>query len=168
MKTLKAFLFLSLTFFSGYSFAQSIEGRVTLSGLSHNTTLKEATAVDLFKSFKDGKYKINFSFKAKDVNKRNIVLFDMKTTIKLNGKTIAKSVREGWAWLPEDMYVPVEAFDLIPGLQKAGSVSLSRIPPDKMDATLPKGKYEITLEMDPSSTAIKGKVKPLTFSFTVK
>jgi hypothetical protein len=120
MKTFKTLSLFCLIFISGYSCAQSIDGNITLSGLSSKSTLKETTVVDFFKSFKDGTYKIKFSYKADKVNRRGVVLFDMKTTVKLNGKTILQSTRGGWPWLPGDMFVPIEAFDLIPGIQKAG------------------------------------------------
>lgn len=145
--------------------AQSVDGRVTLSGFPSNGTLTEAKVVDLFKSFKEGKYKINFSYKADNVNRRGVVLFDMKTTVKLDGKIILQSTRGGWPWLPGDMFVPIEAFDLIPGIQKAGIMPIPKLAPDQMDSPLPKGKYEVTLEMVPSSEAVKGRIQPLTFSF---
>ena len=167
MKILTIISFLILTLFSGEFFAQSVDGQVSMTGLSTKTALKEATVVDLFKSFKEGKYKINFSFKADNVNKRGVVLFDMKTTVKLNGKTILQSTRGGWPWLPGDMFVPIEAFDLISGIQKVGIIPIPRFTPDKMDTPLPKGKYEVTLEMVTSSESVKGKIKPLIFSFSV-
>lgn len=168
MKTLKILSLFCLIFISGYSYAQSIDGNVTLSGLSPKSTLKETTVVDLFKSFKDGTYKIKFSYKAEKVNRRGVVLFDMKTTVKLNGKTILQSTRGGWPWLPGDLFVPIEAFDLIPGIQKAGIMPTPKLAPDQMDTPLPKGTYDVTLEMVSSSEAIKGSIKPLTFSFIVK
>ena len=168
MKILKITFILSFILFSSNFFAQSISGQVSLSGFPTKSVIKEATVVDLFKSFKEGSYKINFSFKADQVNKRNVVLFDLKTTIKLNGKTIHQSTRGGWPWLPGDMYVPIEAFDLIPGIQKASVPQNSRFKAAQMDAPLPKGTYEVVLEMVSSSSDIKGVVKPLTFSFTVK
>ena len=147
--------------------AQAVEGRVSISGFPTNSTLKEATVVDLFKSFRDGKYKINFSYKADNVNKRGVVLFDMKTTVKFNGKTILQSTRGSWPWIPGDMFVPIEAFDLIPGIQKVGIMPIPKLTPEQMDTPLPKGKYEVTLEMVPGSEAIKGHIQPLTFSFNV-
>jgi hypothetical protein len=147
--------------------SQTVDGRVTISGFPTNSTLSEATVVDIFKSFRDGKYKINFSFKADNVNKRGVVLFNMKTTVKLDGKTILQSTREDWPWLPGDMYVPIEAFDLIPGFQKAGIMPTPKLLPDQLDSPLAKGKYEITLEMVSGSEAVKGSIKPLTFSFNV-
>ena len=168
MKILKITFILSFILFSSNFFAQSISGQVSLSGFPTKSVIKEATVVDLFKSFKEGSYKINFSFKADQVNKRNVVLFDLKTTIKLNGKTIHQSTRGGWPWLPGDMYVPIEAFDLIPGIQKVGIMPIPKLSPKRMDMALPKGDYDITLEMVSSSEGVKGEIKPLKFSFSVK
>ena len=168
MKILKIITFLSIILISGEFFAQSVYGQVTMSGFPRTAALKETTVVDLFKSFKEGKYKINFSYKAENVNKRGVVLFDMKTTIKFNGKTIHQSTRGGWPWLPGDMFVPIEAFDLIPGIQKVGIMPVPKLSPTQMDTPLSKGNYEIVLEMASSSEAIKGQIKPLTFSFSVK
>lgn len=168
MKILQTIFVLSLVLFSSEFYAQSVNGQVSISGFPKNASLEEVTVVDLFKSFKQDKYKINFSYKAENVNKRGVVLFDMKTTIKLNGKSIHQSTRGGWPWLPGDMFVPIEAFDLIPGIQKASVPQNSRFKAAQMDAPLPKGNYEVVLEMVSTSSDIKGVVKPLTFSFTVK
>ncbi len=147
--------------------AQTITGKVSISGFSNGATVKEATVVDLFKGFRDGTYKINFSYKADNVNRRGVVLFDMKTTVKLNGKIILQSTRGGWPWLPGDLFVPIEAFDVVPGIQKAGNMTTSKLTADQMDTPLPKGKYEVILEIVSSSEAVKGSIQPLTFSFNV-
>ncbi|GAP69559.1 hypothetical protein BA6E_1219 [Bacteroidales bacterium 6E] len=167
MKKIWILLAVMTAFFTGEVAAQAIEGKVTLSGLSNGGTVKEATVVDLFKSFRDGNYKINFSYRADNVNRRGVVLFDTKTTVRLNGKTILQSTRGGWPWLPGDMFVPIEAFDLIPGIQKAGNAMTSKLTPDQMDTPLAKGKYEVILEMVSASEAVKGSIQPLTFSFNV-
>lgn len=167
MKKIWILLAVMTAFFTGEVAAQAIEGKVTLSGLSNGSTVKEATVVDLFKSFRDGNYKINFSYRADNVNRRGVVLFDTKTTVRLNGKTILQSTRGGWPWLPGDMFVPIEAFDVIPAIQKAGNEMTSKLTPDQMDTPLPKGKYEVILEMVSASEAVKGSIQPLRFSFTV-
>lgn len=100
MKILKITFILSLVLFSSDFSAQSVNGQVSLSGFPKSASLEEITGVDLFKSFKQDKYKINFSYKAENVNKRGVVLFDIKTTIKRNGKTIHQSTRNGRPWLP--------------------------------------------------------------------
>lgn len=161
-----AFLFAFIMAFSLSEIsAQTVDGKVSISGFPSNSTLSEATVVELFKSFRDGKYKINFSYKAENVNRRGVVLFDMKTTVKFDGKIILQSTRGGWPWLPGDLFVPVEAFDLIPGIQKVGVMPIPKLTPDQMDSPLLKGKYEVTLEMISSSEAVKGSIQPLTFTF---
>ena len=106
--------------------AQSLEGRIRVEGFRSGQVLRESVPVDLFKSFKQDKYKIQFSYKADQVGKRGIVLFDMKTTLIKDGKTIHQSSRKNWPWLPGDMYVPVEAFDLISALQKVAYSDMGR------------------------------------------
>src|SRR5690606_22461230 len=98
-------------------YSQSVSGKVSISGFSKDGTIKERTPVELFKSFKVNIYKIGFTFWG-TYPPQSPILFDMKTTVKKNGKVIGTSNRPGWPWLPGDMYVPVEAFDFIPMLQK--------------------------------------------------
>ena len=139
----------------------SISGKVSVSGFSKNGTIKEQTPVELFKSFKESKYKIGFTFMWGTYPPQQPVLFDMKTTVKKNGKVIGTSTRPGWPWLPGDMYVPVEAFDFIPMLQKEGS-KVTR----GLKASTLTGSYEIILEMNiTSGQEIKGAVTPVTILF---
>ncbi len=167
MKKLIILFAILIAFFVSEISAQTIDGRISISGFPTNGTLKEATVVDLFKSFRDGNYKISFSFKGDNVNRRGVVLFDIKTIVKLNGKSILQSTRGSWPWLPGDLFVPIEAFDLIPGVQKAGVGPAEKLTPEQMDTPLSKGKYEVTLEMVPRTEAVKGRIPPLTFSFNV-
>jgi hypothetical protein len=167
MKKITVLFAIIMAFPLGEISAQAVDGKVAISGFPNGSTLRETTVVDLFKSFRDGKYKINLSFKADNVNRRGVVLFDMRTTVKLDGKTILQSTRGGWPWLPGDMFVPIEAFDLIPGIQKVGVMPIPKLTPDQMDSPLSKGKYEVTLEMVSASEAVKGRIQPLTFSFNV-
>ena len=142
-------------------YSQSISGKVSVTGFSADGTIKEQTPVELFKSFKENKYKIGFSYKAEGIENKGLVLFDMKTTVKKNGKIIGTSSRPGWPWLPGDMFVPAEAFDFIPMLQKDGG----RVTKNSKAGTL-TGSYEIILEMNISSgQEIKGKVAPVTILF---
>lgn len=138
--------------------AQRVEGKVSISGFPNGRTLKETTAVDLFKSFREGTYKINFSYRAENAESRGLVVFDMKTTVKYNGKVISESTRSNWPWLPGDMYVPIESFDLISTFQKftfdVPSANVREIKKRhtgqnsrEIDFPLPKGKYEVTLQM---------------------
>ena len=103
---------------SSFSFSQSVEGRLSIKGLTRGNTIKQKTYVELFKAFKDGLYSINFNFNLTNVASESIVLFDMKTTLKYNGKTISETSRKAWHTLSGDMFVPIEAFDAIPALQK--------------------------------------------------
>lgn len=159
-------------------FGQRIEGKMAVTGFPRDGVIKEVVPVDLFKSFKEGNYKINFSYKADGMGSRGIVLFDMKTTVKRDGKTIHTSTRKGWPWLPGDMYVPIEAFDVIPALQKhVGDMPVSSLQDPKAERPLPIGKYEIMLEMVPVATWVEdrerelvpdGKIIPGWISFIVK
>ena len=91
-------------------------GKLSIKGFT-NGEIKQQTPVELFKAFKDGKYTINFNYRSEDLKPDNIILFDMKTTVKHNGKTISETSRKDWPWLPGDTFVPVEAFDFILHLQ---------------------------------------------------
>lgn len=165
-------------------FGQRIEGKMAVTGFPRDGVIKEVVPVDLFKSFKEGKYKVSFSYKADGMGSRGIVLFDLKTTVKRDGKTIHTSTRKGWPWLPGDLFlpgdifVPIEAFDVIPALQKhVGDVPLSSLHDPKAERPLPIGKYEIMLEMVPLATWVPdkerelvpdGKIIPGWISFIVK
>lgn len=144
-----------LSMFGTTALGQSLSGKLTVEGWGKTTTLKSQEPVALFKNFRDGKHKILFRFKNISGNE-GLVLFQMKTTITYNGKTIGSSSRNDWPWLPGDMYVPIEAFDLIPLLQKAAN---------KNQGTLAPGNYEIQLEMKP--VKINSESINTTFSFNV-
>jgi hypothetical protein len=162
--------------------AQKIEGKLTVSGLRSDTRIKQTTVVDIFQAFKDGIYKINFSYKADNVGKRGLVIFDMKTTVKHNGKVISESTRSNWPWIPvpprdAPVFVPIEAFDLISALQKftfdvpSANVREKRKRDIKQTSTeidlpLPKGKYEVTLQM--VGMRPEHFIPPAQFSFVVE
>lgn len=140
-------------------YSQKLSGRISVTGFSNGGTIKEQTPVQLFKSFKENKYKIGFSFKGSGLGKDDIVLFDMKTTVKKNGKVIGTSTRPGWPWIPGDMFMPAEAFDFIPMLQK----DASRTTGSKMNKMT--GSYEIILEMKVSAGQdISGSISPVIVS----
>jgi len=165
MKKFSILFAILISFSLGEISAQKVEGMLSISGFPNGRTLKEATAVDLFKSFKNGTYKINFSYKADNVGKRGLVVFDMKTTVKHNGKIISESTRSNWPWIPVpprdapvEGFVPIESFDLISALQKftfdvpSANVreikkSDTKLNSTEIDLPLPKGKYEVTLQM---------------------
>ncbi|MBR9855483.1 MAG: hypothetical protein GYB37_13060 [Algicola sp.] len=119
---------------------QTLSGKLNVEGWNKITEWKSQEPVSLFKNFRDGKHKILFRFKNTSGDKE-IVLFQMKTTLAHNGKTIGTSQRSDWPWLPGDMYVPAEAFDFIPLLQKAANGNKGKLMP---------GTYEIRLEMKPA------------------
>jgi hypothetical protein len=161
-QTIKLFIITSILS-TTISFSQSLEGRLGIKGFSRTTSFKELAAVDLFKAFKEGTYSINFNFKANGINNRNIVLFDMKTTVKHNGSMISQTTRGGWPWLPGDMFVPAEGFDFIPALEKLCIQDTPTVP------FLPKGTYEIILEMVPSpKQPVRAGVAPTTIKFSVQ
>lgn len=141
-----------------------MEGKLSIQGLTRSTTIQQKTPVALFKAFKEGVYKINFNFKTTDVKADQIVLFDMKTTVKHNGKTISESSRGGWPWLPGDMFVPIEAFDAIPAWQKYAERGMPVITPGDS-----KGDYEFTFQFVPSEGQnVKGSISPTTMRFNIE
>jgi|26BtaG_2_1085354.scaffolds.fasta_scaffold01173_6 hypothetical protein len=144
-----------LSMFCTTAFGQSLSGKLNVEGWSKSSNLKLQEPVALFKNFRDGKHKILFRFKNTS-GEKSIVLFQMKTTIIHNGKNIGSSSRNDWPWLPGDMYVPVEAFDFIPLLQKTANKNKGKLAP---------GNYEIQLEMKP----VKANSEPIntTLSFKV-
>lgn len=160
MRTTLVFILVAVFTFSTAS-AQNVEGSLSINGFPRDGKIKEAVPVDIFKSFKMDKYKIKFNYQASKDIERGIVLFDMKTTVKKDGKTIALSIRKNWPWLPGDMLVPIEAFDLIPSLQ-----SLVNEKYENPSKPLPKGEYEVILEMKPVSE-VRGSIKPLNFNFII-
>ncbi|HEY9170023.1 MAG TPA: hypothetical protein VIN72_11090 [Lutibacter sp.] len=147
---------------SSYSFSQSFEGKLSIKGLTKSSTINQKTPVELFKAFRDGVYSINFNFKSTNVESDGIILFDMKTTVKHNGKIISETSRKGWPWLPGDLFVPIEAFDAIPTLQKLTAHGLPTGIPFK------NGSYEVIFQFVPSEgQKVKGSISPAIFNFTV-
>lgn len=167
MKTIFTAALVLLLLSMGSVTAQTIEGKLSVSGLYTDTRIKETIVADFYKAFRDGTYKINFSFKAQDVGKRGLVLFDLKTTIRHNGKVISETTRSGWPMLPGDLFIPVEAFDLIPALQSYTFIMPTpKLSPDQVDVPLPKGKYEVSLQV--VGVQPKGLIPPSNFSFVVE
>ncbi len=138
----------------------TFEGKLTIKGLMRGKNIKEKTPVDLFKAFKEGTYSINFNFKTDGAKADQIILFDMKTTVKHNGKTISETSRGGWPWIPGDMFVPIEAFDAIPAWQKFAERGMPVITP---------GNYELSFQFVPSEgQKVKGSIAPASMQFTIK
>lgn len=154
MRTITYIFIFLCCLMSNVSFGQSLSGKLIVEGWAKSTTLKSQEPVALFKNFRDGKHKILFRFKNISGNE-GLVLFQMKTTIIHNGKNIGSSSRNDWPWLPGDMYVPVEAFDFIPLLQKATNKNKGKLAP---------GNYEIQLEMKP----VKANSEPISTTLSFK
>lgn len=150
--------------------AQKLEGRMSLSGLPSKGMIKENTAADLYKSFRDGKYKINMSYKAPGLDtRRGLVIFEIITVVKYNGKVISKMTRTNWPFFPGEMYIPIEAFDLIPALQKhTFDMGISKVSSTDIDVPLPKGKYEVSLNMVGFRPEGLESPRPLNFSFIIQ
>lgn len=147
--------------------AQSVNGKLTLNGKSEtNLELKTNSAVQLFKEFKTGKYKLKFSFKPnkipENVYGETIVFFDFITTIKKDGKLVKNLQRkQPIPYFPGEMFVPVEAFDFV-GL-------LASDPEEEeiqMIGTMSEGKYSVQLFIKP--VGFEGKIAPLEFSFVLR
>lgn len=153
--------------FSLISNAQSVKGKLTLNG-KYNSELKleSNSAVQLFKEFKTGKYKLGFSFDADGVEpniyKETIVFFEFITKIKKDGKLVKNVIRkQPIPYFPGDMDLPAEAFDFI-GLMADNSTNKEQM---NMAGTIPEGNYTIELSVKPVD--YKGKIKPVEFSFAL-
>ena len=160
MKALILFLAIGFVVATPIAYSQNISGNVSVSGFSKDGTIKEQSAVELFKSFKENKYKIDFAFKVSGPDSKGIILFDMKTTVKKNGKVIGTSTRPSWPWIPGDMFLPAEAFDFIPMLQKETT--------QKRSTRMKKitASYEIILEMKVSpGQDVSGAIDPVAIFF---
>ena len=167
MKAIILFFLIGFVVANPIVYSQKISGKFFVTGFSKDGTLKEQSAVELFKSFKENKYKINFSFKSSESGSKGIILFDMKTTVKKNGKVIGTSSRPGWPWIPGDMFLPgdtflpVEAFDFIPMLQKDSDKLVRGSIMNKLS-----GNYEITLEMNiAEGQDVSGSITPVSIYF---
>lgn len=123
MKTITLTVF-TLLFAVSLVSAQEFRGKLNIKGVSQSSSIKYSEPVKLFKDFKDNKYQIVFTLDAKS---DQIVLFDMVTTVSVNGKVISKSSRKNWPWLPGDLFVPAEAFDFIPALQSQSKLNPNSI-----------------------------------------
>lgn len=151
-------LCMAMFFMAAAASAQTIGGSVYLNNFKSGATFKELTPVQLFKQFKDNKISLGFTLKSNS----EIVLFDMKTTVKHKGAEINSSTRPGWPWLPGDMFVPAEAFDFIPMLQKLMRGTST-------GTFLPAGEYEIIMQMVTSAGQdVKGSIMPASMKFTVQ
>lgn len=161
MKAFILFLVISFIVTNPGAYSQNISGKVSVTGFSKDGNIKEQTPVEIFKSFKENKYKIGFNYKADGLENKGIILFDMNTTVKKNGKVIGTASRPGWPWIPGDMFLPAEAFDFIPMLQKDSDKLKRGFRANKLS-----GSYEIILELKVSSGQdVSGEIAPVSISF---
>lgn len=82
MKTITLTVF-TLLFAVSLVSAQEFRGKLNIKGVSQSSSIKYSEPVKLFKDFKDNKYQIVFTLDAKS---DQIVLFDMVTTVSVNGR----------------------------------------------------------------------------------
>lgn len=75
------------------AYGQSISGKLTTEGWSKSIQISSHEPVSLFKNFRDGKHKILFHFKS-TAGEKAIVLFQMKTTLIHNGKTVVVAIAQ--------------------------------------------------------------------------
>ena len=163
MKAIILFFLIGFVVANPTVYSQKISGKFFVTGFSKDGTVKEKTAVQLFKSFKEDKYKIGFNFIAagSQYPPQIPLLFDMMTTVKKDGKVIGTSTRPDWPWIPGDMFMPAEAFDFIPMLQKDSDKLKRGSRLNKLS-----GSYEIILEMKVSSGQdVSGAIAPVTIFF---
>ncbi|MBL85096.1 MAG: hypothetical protein CMO82_00345 [Winogradskyella sp.] len=156
---------IGLVFFAN---AQSVKGKLSLNGKSE-TTLKLETnsVVQLFKEFKTGKYKLQFSFDGDDlptnIYNEKIVFFEFITTIKKDGELVKSITRkQPIPYFPGDMGIPAEAFDFV-GLLAEDPQEEEEL---NMIGTMPEGNYQIELAIKP--IGLKGEIKPLTINFILR
>ncbi|MGB3607762.1 hypothetical protein [Psychroserpens sp.] len=153
--------------------AQSVKGALTLNGSSENELqLKSNSAVQLFKDFKTGKYKLGFEFKSDGLplnsQKETIVFFDFITIVKKDGKLVKNVQRkQPIPYFPGDMGLPAEAFDFIGVLASSfsGKESVKERMTKGSQGIMPEGKYDVQLIIKP--VGYKGEIAPLEFSFKV-
>ncbi|MGC6431975.1 MAG: hypothetical protein ACON5F_13095 [Jejuia sp.] len=168
MKT--TFITLILIFTISLTFAQEVKGALTLNGKSKSELkLETNSAVQLFKDFKTGKYKLKFSFDGDklptNVYKEDIVFFEFMTSVKKDGKLVKNVIRkQPIPYFPGDMGIPAEAFDFV-GLLASNPME-DEDPADQMIGTIPEGSYEVQLSVKP--VGFKGNVNPVSFYFKLR
>jgi len=153
--------------------AQRVSGRLTLNGKSEtNINMETNSVVNLFKQFKEGKYRIGFNFKGdnlvKNLYKEEIVFFEFTTVVKKNGKTVSKITREQpMPYFPGEMRLPAEAFDFITGLAFAAEEEMqATVIPKETTGILDEGNYTVELYANPKG--VEGRVSPATFNFILR
>lgn len=169
MKTLFTFI---LTFcLCSLINAQNVKGKLTLNGKSQTKLeLTSNSAVALFKEFKQGKYKLQFFFEAKDIPKNmykeTIIFFDFITVIKKNGKLVKNIQRkQPIPYFAGEMFIPAEAFDFIGALATLNEEEQATLIKKGYQGTMPKGKYSVQLNIKP--VGFKGETASLEFGFSL-
>jgi len=174
MKHIFKIFLLGMVLFVQQTKAQQIKGQLTIN--NKETTrleLSSASAVHLFKNFKEGKYKIGFNFKADELQKNSegefIVFFDFKTVIKKDGKVLRRIKRHmPVPFFPGEMFLPAEAFDFISVLSVTSwddMVKKTFVSQEK-SGIMKSGNYEIELSVVPKD--VEAEVTPVTFGFSVR
>ncbi|XLS29144.1 hypothetical protein ACJD0Z_18345 [Flavobacteriaceae bacterium M23B6Z8] len=166
MKNIIISFFLSI-FYVGIQ-AQEISGSVTLNGKTKaELSLESNSAVQLFKEFKEGKYKLGFEFEAfglpQNIYGEKIVFFNFRTIVKKDGKVIKETIREApLPYFPGDMFLAAESFDFIPVLASIDQMAGS----EEGYGTMPEGNYQIQLIAKP--VGFKGTINPLNIYFVLR
>lgn len=162
---MKLFIYISLFFFSTILSSQTIEGTISINEKSSFTIdLSTNKAVDLYADFRNQKHPILFRLLGTDLikndQKQEVVLITFKTTLRHNGNVMGQVERQPLPFFPGDMWMPVEAFDVISLLTKMSDTAPNAL------STLPKGSYEVIIEAQ--SIGVKGKIQPLVMYLFVK
>jgi hypothetical protein len=143
--------------------AISIEGKLLVSGFPRDGRIKQNNFADLYKAFNDGIYKIRFQHKVSGGNAKNLMVYNLKTIVKHDGKTIIESTRNNWPMLQGDILIPIEAFEIVTSLP--GYKHNMHVP--NLNATLPKGKYEVILGVEPAVSGVKSRISQVQFNFII-
>ncbi|UPQ80794.1 hypothetical protein M0M57_08125 [Flavobacterium azooxidireducens] len=146
-------LIILLSSISGFS--QLVQGEIKVKEQSKiEIAAKSNKAVNLYADFRENKYPIQFTFTGNSIalnsDKKMVVQFVFTTTVKKDGKIIGTIKRNPIPFFPGDMLMPVETFDFISILSNQQTNSEETI------SEIPKGNYEILLEVKP--VGIKGEI----------
>lgn len=139
----------------------SIKGRLSVQNFVNNKTYNNIRPIDLLKSMEMQKTLINFSYSATSSSTQNYILLDIRTTIKLNNEEYSKMSRNHWPFplKGEKSYTP-ELFDFIPSLEQLMARGTPTV------TYLPKGAYEIVLDIIPSGSD-KSSIPPAVITFNI-
>jgi hypothetical protein len=137
------------------------KGRLSLQNFVNNKTYSNIRPIDLLKSMEVQKTRINFSYSATSSSMQDYMLLDIRTSLKHNGELFSKMSRIHWPFplKGEKSFTP-ELFDFIPSLEQL----LARGTPTV--TYLPKGTYEIMLDLIPSGSD-KSSIPPAIITFNI-